>query len=853
MMSARRALRAIGPAAGVALFGAALWVLHRELAHYTYHDIARAFLALGGGQLAAAVLLTLLSYLAQTGYDVLGLRYAGAALGYGRTALASFVAYAFSNTIGYSVLSGGSVRLRLYSGWGLSTLAVAQIVSFGAITFWVGFLAVGGAVFLIEPVPIPAALHVPLSGLWPLGAVFLAAVAAYVALCISRRRPFSVRGLEIPVPRPAFLAAQLPIAALDWACASAALYALLPADAGLSYPQLLGAYMLAQVAGVASQIPGGIGVFETAMIALLDGRVAPAPLLGSLVAFRAVYYFLPLISAAILLGGHELAAHRAHARRVADLVGRVAPAVVPPAFAITAFLGGAILLLSGATPTVAWRLGWLVDVVPLPVVELSHFAGSVVGACLLLLARGLLRRLDAAFVATAALLFVGIGVSLLKGLDYEEAAALAVMLVALAPCRRFFYRKTSLTEGRLDPSWIAAIAIVLGVSTWVGFFSYKHVEYSNELWWRFAFSDDAPRFLRATAGTLVVVLLFAAARLMHAGRRAAAAPGAGEVERALPAIAASRDTCANLALLGDKAFLFGEGDRAFIMYRVQGRSWVALGDPIGPAEERAELAWRFAELADAHDAWPVFYEVGTENLPLYIELGLSLVKLGEEARVPLAGFSLDGRSRKSMRHAHNRIEAEGYRFEIAPPEEVPGLMDELRAVSDAWLSGKRTREKGFSLGSFDPGYLSRFPVALVRREGRIVAFANVWRGADKAEMSVDLMRFSPDAPSGTMDFMFIELLLRARAEGFEAFNLGMAPLAGLEDRALAPMWARVGALVFRHGEQLYNFRGLREYKQKFDPVWAPRYLASPGGLALPRVLAGVAAIVSGGVKGVLGK
>ncbi|MDD5307821.1 MAG: bifunctional lysylphosphatidylglycerol flippase/synthetase MprF [Deltaproteobacteria bacterium] len=848
-----RRLRALTPFAGLALFGLALWALHHELAGYTYHDVARSFIALAPSRIAAAVVLAALSYLMQTGYDAIGLRYAGQTLGYGRTALASFIGYAFSNTVGYSVLSGGSVRLRLYSGWGLSTPAVTRVVAFGALTFWVGFLAVSGAVFIAEPMAIPSALHLPFASLKPVGALFLAAVASYGALCLARKRPFVVRGIELEVPRPALLGAQIPVAALDWACASGALYVLLPDGAGISYPGLLGVYLLAQIAGAASQVPGGLGVFETIMVVLLAPALPASAVLGSLVAFRAVYYFLPLACAAVLLGGHELLARREGARRVAEALGRFAPTVVPMAFAAIAFLGGAILLFSGATPTVEWRLGWLMDVIPLPVMELSHFLGSVAGAGLLILGWGLQRRLDAAYVATMALLAVGIAVSLLKGLDYEEAVALTVMLLTLAPCRGYFYRKTALTSERPSASWIAAVALALTASTWLGLFSYKHVAYSHELWWSFAFLSDAPRFLRATAGTLIVVLLFAAARLLRVSPPRATGECASELTKVVPVVEGSKGTYAFLALLGDKKFLFGESGKSFIMYDVQGRSWVALGDPVGPPEERSELLWSFVELADRHNGWPVFYEVGREDLPLYLDLGLGLVKLGEEARVKVADFSLDGRSRKTLRHVRHKIEAEGCGFEIAPREAVPELLGELKVVSDAWLAAKRTREKGFSLGSFDASYLSRFPMALVRHEGRIVAFANLWRGADREEMSVDLMRFVPDAPAGLMDYMFVELIAHARKEGFRWFNLGMAPLSGLDDRALAPVWAKLGALMFRHGDQFYNFHGLREYKDKFDPVWEPRYLASPGGFVLPRILANVAALVSGGVKGVVAK
>jgi phosphatidylglycerol lysyltransferase len=121
-------------------------------------------------------------------------------------------------------------------------------------------------------------------------------------------------------------------------------------------------------------------------------------------------------------------------------------------------------------------------------------------------------------------------------------------------------------------------------------------------------------------------------------------------------------------------------------------------------------------------------------------------------------------------------------------------------------------------------------------------------------MSLDLMRYDPAAaPAKVMEFLLIELMLWGRAEGFRAFSLGMAPLAGLEHRELAPLWSRAGAALFHHGEQFYNFQGLRAYKEKFDPVWEPRYLASPGGLALPRILTNVASLIAGGLRGVVAR
>jgi len=324
-------------------------------------------------------------------------------------------------------------------------------------------------------------------------------------------------------------------------------------------------------------------------------------------------------------------------------------------------------------------------------------------------------------------------------------------------------------------------------------------------------------------------------------------------EQLLPIVRRSRTTMATLALLGDKEILWSPSRESFLMYAVAGRSWVALGDPLGREDERAELVMRFRELSDRHSGWCVFYQVSKENLPLYLDLNLTLQKVGEEARVPLATFSLDGAKRKKTRNMLHRLEREGCTFEVVPAEHFDAIEPELRAVSDAWLGEKTTREKGFSLGYFDPAYLRFFDTAVVRREGRVVAFANVQRAVECEELSVDLMRFLPDGPEQSMEFLLLHLMLQGKADGVRWFNLGMAPLSGLGQHAYSPLWARFGAMVFLHGEKVYNFQGVRAYKEKFDPVWEPKYLAAPGGVVLPRVLANVSVLIAGGLRGVIAR
>jgi phosphatidylglycerol lysyltransferase len=241
------------------------------------------------------------------------------------------------------------------------------------------------------------------------------------------------------------------------------------------------------------------------------------------------------------------------------------------------------------------------------------------------------------------------------------------------------------------------------------------------------------------------------------------------------------------------------------------------------------------------------------NLPLYLDMGLSLLKLGEEGRVPLREFNLEGGARKRLRRVVRVVEADGGSFEVHRGPEIDALLPRLKVISDEWLAARGSREKGFSLGFWNERYLRSTTVVVVRRQEEIVAFANLWEGAEREEVTVDLMRYTSRAPEGAMEYLFVQSMLWGREAGFAHFNLGMAPLSGLENRQLSPIWNRVGALLFKHTENFYNFQGLRGFKQKFDPVWEPRYLASRGGLALPRVLTNVSSLVSRGLRGVISK
>ena len=284
------------------------------------------------------------------------------------------------------------------------------------------------------------------------------------------------------------------------------------------------------------------------------------------------------------------------------------------------------------------------------------------------------------------------------------------------------------------------------------------------------------------------------------------------------------------------------------MYQVSGRSWIALGDPVGSRTGVEDLVWRFRELSARHAGQTVFYQTSAERLSLYADLGLAPLKVGEEARVRLTDFSLDEPARAALRHSHRQAQRDGLTFEIIPAGGADALMPELQQISDAWLASKATGEKRFSVGVFLAA-ISK-PVS-ARRRARGRRAGRLRQPLDHRDTRRD--RGRPHAlrrrgAAGAMDFLFIELMTWGRDQGYRWLNLGMAPLSGLDRHPLAPAWHRVGNFVFRHGEHFYNFEGLRRYKAKFDPQWEPKYLIARGGIALPRVLMDVSLLIAGGVK-----
>ncbi|MES2450333.1 MAG: bifunctional lysylphosphatidylglycerol flippase/synthetase MprF [Pseudomonadota bacterium] len=825
----------------VALLGFA--ALRGLLAEVRLKEVRAALHAIPDGSIGLALALTVGSYLCLTLYDVLALRAIGRPLPWRTAALASFTSYTVSHNLGLSLLTGGSARYRVYAAAGLELGDVARVTLLASATFWGGVAVVGAAAlfFAATPIELGIVTIAPLAGHLA-GAALLGGVVLLFAMRASGRKRIGWGDFVLPVPSLPILSAQIGVAALDLLLAATTLYVLLPAASAPPLDLFLVAYAVGLVAILVTHVPGGIGVFEAVMLATVPGD-RPG-LFAALLLYRVIYYLLPLATAAGLLGVLEGRRLRHPIAVGVSMVEQASRALAPPLLAALVFTGGLVLLVSGALPAARDRIFWLADVLPLPFIEASHFSASLAGTVLIMVSPAINARLRSGFIAARLLLVGGAVFSILKGVDYEEAAILTVIAGILQYCRPAFYRRAGVFDAPFQRLWLAAAMVALALSLWAGFFAYKRVPYSTDLWWEFAWRGNAPRFLRASVGAVVVLVAVAAWRLLAAPVRA---HGESVLAREIAdrAFAVSSRADAALAYTGDKHFIVSASADAFLMYRVQGRTWVVMGDPVGPVAAWSELVWRIRAECDAAHGRLCFYQASTDMLPLLVELGLQTMKYGEEAHVPLDPFSLDGPAGKSLRHSVRRAEAAGLRFEILPVANVAAYGPALKEVSDAWLRGKAGAEKRFSIGRFDPDYLVRFDCAVLWQEDRIIAFANIWATRNRHELSVDLMRHFPDTPYGTMDLLLVRLMQWGEAEGYRRFNLGMAPLSGLGGGRLAPGWSRIGHAIYGHGEALYGFAGLRSFKAKFHPDWQPRYVATPPGLPAARAMIDLIALIGG--------
>ncbi|WP_412761579.1 bifunctional lysylphosphatidylglycerol flippase/synthetase MprF [Paenibacillus chibensis] len=849
----------------IAVIGLVYWEGQKELRQIS---LGRTFGELRRLTVEAAVeifLLSLFSVAVMSLYDFMIRRHFRLKVGFWSTFRYAWIANTFNNIIGFAGLTGAGLRTILYKRSGISPVLMASAVVFLSpvvvtglsILSWgiiAGVFSVGDLftehrwlIFAVWGM----ALYLPLFVLMQRSSLF--------AKWFNRgegRTPWSTVGVS--------LSASL----LEWACAALTFWLIASSVLhDVTFREIIGMYAVSAIAGILSMAPGGIGAFDLTVLLGLEQLGFPSDrAMAVLVLFRLFYYIVPwligLIMSAFELGN---AAKRAGDKiydpdfplNVWQRIWRW-----PGQFRFLSDLGvwalgklvlvsGLVLLLSAATPGLLYRLKLSEEILSMPLMRLSHLLSVMIGFMLIVLSRGISLRIHRAYVWTGILLLAGAVFTFTKAFDFEEAIFLLIVGIALWMSRARFYRVGAPVEARSYLLWYVLSAVIAFLYYWIGSHVHhgwlKHLPTADRIHWMFGPRPYAITALIGLAGAWVLLTMLL---LLRPNRRIAAGAGPEELDKLRLFLKNHQgNLLTHMLFTGDKSFFWAQDDEVLIPYAKARDKLVVLGDPLGPLKRVPEAIAEFQQYADQYAMSVVFYQATPDYLPIYHEYGYRFFKLGEEALVHLDTFSLTGKKNADLRSVRNRFEREGYKFEVVSPPFDDVLLDELRAVSDEWIKGRR--EKGYSLGWFDKAYLEQAPVAILKApEGNILAFASLAPGYDEGRtMSIDLMRHHSGTPNGTMDYLFVRLLEWCKEQGYHIFNLGNAPLSSVGESKSALREEKLAALVFQYGGHWYGFKGLRRYKEKFAPEWEPRFLAYPAWVSLPVLTVDLVRLVSRRVQG----
>jgi len=637
-------LRHVPALLGALLLFGALYAVQREFRSLQLDAVGQALDAIPARALLLGFLFTALSYAGLTLYDWLGTIYAGHRVGYGRVAFASFCAYALSHNLGFAAVSGAAVRYRLYAHWGLAPGQIARVVAFCSLTFGLGGMVLGGAILFVEPRAVPFfGDHLPPAVLYGFGVLLWGVVVGYVTLArwVGTIRPFG-HTIELPGFRMAL--AQVALATADVALTATIFWVLVPHAPGLNWLIFLGIYVTAYTAGLAANVPGGIGVFDSAVLFGLAPYLAAPRIVAAVVVFRLYYYVIPLFLAGSMFAGNEvLLRGEAILGRLAHRpIGRALGRVGEPDFAVAASTGAATLsglLLLGVGVLAPSRGGGE----PVLLSDLANHAGqfvpSLIGAALVVVGLGLVRRVTLAWWASLLLLAGGaLFMAGRSGAPGWIAGVLVLSALLLAPFRALFYRPARLTSGKLEASAAAPLlALVLGVLGVVGF--RRHIAgLTADAWWEIVLAPGVPVGLRVSVALTVVPALIAVWALLRPGRTAWQTWDMA-AQRRFAGLGAAPPARAD-------GLVWGESGRAAIPFLRRGRVLLGLGDPAGASGDRISAVWRLRDLAEQEGRDPAIWRAGPELLKIYADLGLTGLPLGPDGlpeaadRVPPAGLYL---------------------------------------------------------------------------------------------------------------------------------------------------------------------------------------------------------------------
>lgn len=805
---------------GIIIFVVAIMLLSNEMKNYSYQQILDTLKAIPSFKICTALVLALLYYLILGGYDVIAFKYINVPLKFKNVLFTCFISNALGNNTGYSMLFGGSIRYRLYSLYNVSMINVTKVLFFSSATIWFGLLIIGGVVFTFFPVNFSDNKFFFESSV-PLGILFLIIVCLYTLLSFFKSKPIKIfNKFTITFPDIKITLWQMLLATADWVIASCTLFVLLP-QGEISYITLLQIFLVAQMLGILSQVPGGMGVFETAIVMMLPQATESSYVMGALLAYRAIFYFFPLSIALLLLASHEFFRARKRFKVLARFYGGRMASLIPQALSISIFISGAIILFSGVTTVSSSVIKRFVEYIPVAILDSLHFTISVIGIMLLFMSRGLLLRIKRAYSMTVILLALLFPLALINGYGYEKIVFLVVMLALVIPSKKYFYRPLSLIAVKLNMLWFFLISAVFITSTWLCFFVYRPDLHSLTDFITNLFSaSDSARSLRVCIGMAITIAIVIISEIWKRYRYKQSSIDLANIKKISDN---SRYVYGNYAF--ENRNLFDMNTGSFMMYSQINNNAIVFGDPVGDNKSARELIWDFKEMTDLKNIKPTFVYLGYKNLKVYDDIGLDIASFGVDANVSLEKFSPDAKSLSDIKMLSQDLDKKGYVFEIVDKEYFMKNNKYIGFIDYQW-------EKEFGNlrnKMFDVSVNGANKYIIIRKDNFISAYAYLLLAQNKYEVFVSNVRYTTDCDENILKYILFNSIKWAKQNDYKWFNLGLTPT----NETIIDEDFTKKAKIFVFAEHFkYDMKALVEFKTKFNPVWKKKYVAFYAGKQL---------------------
>ncbi|EOR95753.1 hypothetical protein ADIARSV_1066 [Arcticibacter svalbardensis MN12-7] len=584
------------------------------------------------------------------------------------------------------------------------------------------------------------------------------------------------------------------------------------------------AYIISVIFLIISPFLRGLGAIEVSM-AFVITRFGFSEVEAIAVTFlyRFFEFWLPMIAGAF-----------SFLLKINKLLMRVLPAFL-------LFVLGLINIISVLTPSIAVRVQFLKGIIAPEVISVSNYFVLAAGLFLLITAAFMLKGLRSAWYLALTLSLISFIGNLAKAVDYEESTIALVVTVILFVSRKEYYVRINprLRNIGIQTTLLSMGAVIIYGTLGFYLLDKRHfnvdfsliqsIRYTLENY--FLIVDDnlvaQSKFGRNFLYSINISGVLSIAFLLYTLIRPYVSkeePSKEELDKAENLLEKHGHSALDYFKTYFDKLIFHSGDESFISYRVIGNYAVVLEDPVAPDHESMKQCIKaFDQYGYENGLKPIYYRVSEQSMLLYKELGKKALFLGQEGVVDLDNFSLAGGTKKSMRNALKKVSDKGFKATVHTPPLKDGLLQKLKAVSDEWLQDTNRSEIIFSQGMFIWEEIKNQVVITVENEEeKVVAFLNIIPDFVKGEATYDLMRKSSDAPNGIMDFILIELFNYLKSNGDHAINLGFAPLAGLDEAKTFP--EKSMKFAYERIRTFSHYKGLREYKDKFEPTWFNKYL-----------------------------